>query len=100
VRVLHESIPTLIATAQNAAGGAGTTPTRQGLALLSIVILLGVVLLVCSGAMLILNARRRLRRRVAPKKPSFATPDPWKESAARMPAPDYQEEADQDRPHG
>jgi uncharacterized membrane protein len=100
VRIFHESIPTLVATAQNAGGAADSAPTRQGLALLSIVILLGVLLLACSGLMLIFNARRRMRRRVAPKKPSFATPDPWKESAARMPVPDYQEDVDEDRPHG
>ncbi|MCC5821921.1 MAG: hypothetical protein LAT64_01385 [Phycisphaerales bacterium] len=74
--------------------------TRRGLALLSILMLLGVLLLVCSAAMLLLNARRRRRRQIKPTPPDFATPDPWKESAARMPPAAYESDIEDDRPHG
>lgn len=94
------SIPSLIAGVQPAAQSAvDAGSTRRGFALLSIVILLGVLLLACSGVMLILNVRRRARRRETPKKPAFATPDPWKESAARMSPAEYEADTE-DRPHG
>lgn len=100
---LLASLLTRLAVAAPAAQDAtppAIAPTRNGLLLLTIVMLLGVVLLVCAGSMVLLSARRRHRRRHRPqKKPDFATPDPWKESAARMSPAEYLDNAE-DRPHG
>lgn len=78
----------------------GLTPeaTRRGMALVTLVSLLGVLLLVCSGLLVVLGARRRRLRR-KPKPPAFATPDPWTEAARRMKTADDPEQ-DPEVPHG
>lgn len=73
--------------------------TRRGVVLLTMLMFLGVLLLVLAGVMLLLNARRRRRRKFKPTRPDFATPDPWRESAARMPPAEYESNLDEDRPH-
>jgi hypothetical protein len=49
--------------------------------------------------MMLMASRRRRLRRIPHKKPDFATPDPWKESAARMSPADYETDIDT-RPQG
>lgn len=94
------AIPSVLPILLAAAATPEIQTTRRGVALLTMLMFLGVLLLALSGTMLLLNARRRRRRRYKPTRPEHATPDPWKESAARMPPAKYESDLEDDRPHG
>lgn len=95
------SIPSAIPSGLLAALVEPATPgaTGPGLALLTMLMLLGLVLLTSAGALILLGARRRRRSRRTLAPPKGPTPDPWSESAARLEPPAWQDE-EPAGPHG
>ncbi len=63
--------------------------SKRGWALFALVALLGILLVACAALLVAMSSRRRrLRQARRQNAPTAIGPDPWEESAKRMPATD------------